>query len=146
MAVPNHDTVIAQLIHTLVDIVGMGANNRGCCCIRHKTCQMQVKVGTKVMVRWEKVVYQDQGQEEDAIAVFLVANGIMTCKVGFLPAHLAKRAQDYDGLIARVISIYSDRCNNVVKRQRFGATRVAASHAFWGIVRICLCNFSCHNN
>ncbi len=119
MAVPNHDTLIAWLVHKLADIVGMGANNRGPSCFHHKTCGMQVKVGMKVMFRWEKVVYRDQGQEEDAIAVFLVTNGIMTCKVGFLPAHLARRAQDYDGLIARVISIYSDRCNNLVKRQKF---------------------------
>jgi hypothetical protein len=80
---------------------------------------MQVKVGTKVMSRWEKVVYRDQGQEEDTIAVFFVANGIMTCKVGFLPAHLVRRVQDYNGLIAHMISIYSDHCNNVVKQQKF---------------------------
>ncbi len=119
MAVLNRDTVVARLVHTLVDFVGTGANNRGCSCICHKTCGMQVEVGMKVMFRWEKVVYQDQGQEEDAIAVFLVANGIMTCKVGFLLAHLARHAQDYDGLIACMISIYSDSCNNVVKQQKF---------------------------
>jgi hypothetical protein len=38
---------------------------------------MQVEVGTKVMFRWEKVVYRDQG-EEDAVAAFLVANGTTT--------------------------------------------------------------------
>jgi hypothetical protein len=63
---------------------------------------MQVEVGTKVIFRWEKVVYRDQ-EEEDAVAVFLVANGTTTCKVGFLSAHLARHAQDYDGLIAHVM-------------------------------------------
>jgi hypothetical protein len=114
----NRDTVIARLVSTLVDIVGTGASNRGRSCVRHETCGMQVEVGTKVMFRWEKVVYRDQ-EEEDAVAAFLVANGTMTCKVGFLPAHLARHAQDYDGLIARVICVYSARCNNVVKRQKF---------------------------
>jgi hypothetical protein len=65
------------------------------------------------------VVYPDQGQEKDAIAVYLVANGTTTCKVGFLPAHLAIRAQEYNRLIASVISVYSDCCTNTLKRQKF---------------------------
>ncbi len=115
---PNRDTVILQLVSMLVDIVGTGASNRGQSCVCHETCGMQVKVGTEVMLRWEKVVYQDQ-EEEDAVVVFLLANGTMTCKVGFLPAHLARRAQDYDGLIAHLISVYLDRCTNMVKGQKF---------------------------
>ncbi len=114
----SRDTVVAWLVSTLVDIVGTGTSNRGRICVRYKTCGMQVEVGTKVIFRWEKVVYRDQ-EEEDAVAAFIVANGTMTCKVGFLPAHLTRYAQDYDGLIARVISVYSNRCNNVVKRQKF---------------------------
>jgi hypothetical protein len=113
----NRDTVFARLVSTLVDIVGTGVHNRGQSCIRHETCGMQVEVGTKVMFRWEKVVYRDQ-EEEDAVAVFLVTNGTITCKVGFSPAHLARHAQDYDGLIAHVISVYSDLCTNVVKLQK----------------------------
>jgi hypothetical protein len=113
----KRDTVIARLVSTLIDIAGTGTS-RGRSCNRHETCGMQVEVGTKVMFRWEKVVYRDQ-EEEDAVAVFLVANGTMMCKVGFVPAHIARHAQDYDGLIVRVISVYSDRCMNVVKRQKF---------------------------
>ncbi len=118
----NHDTVIAWLVSTLIDIVGTGASNRGRSCVRHKTCGMQVEVGTKVMFCWEKVVYRDK-EEEDAVAVFLIANGTMMCKVGFLPAHFARHAQDYDGLIAHVISVYLGRCTNVVKRQKFWSNK-----------------------
>jgi hypothetical protein len=114
----NRDTVIARLVSTLVDIIGMGASNRGQSCVRHETCGMQMEVGTKVIFLWEKVVYQDQ-KEEDAVAVFLVANGTMMCKVVFLPAHLAMRAHDYDGLIAHAISVYLDQCTKMVKRQKF---------------------------
>ena len=116
---PNCETVVARLVHMLVDIVGMGASSQNRSCIRHDACGIQVGVGTKVMFRWEKVVFRDQGREEDAIAVYIVANGTTTCKVEFLPAHLAICAQDYDGLIARVISVYSDRCTNTVKCQKF---------------------------
>ena len=51
--------------------------------------------------------------------VYLVANGTMTCKVGFLPAHLAICAEEYEGVMARVISVYSDCCINTLKRQKF---------------------------
>jgi len=66
----------------------------------------------------EQMIFRD-GRKEDVIAVYLVLHGVMTCKVGFLPAHLNRRARDYDGLIARVISVYTDRCTNVVKRQKY---------------------------
>ena len=49
MAVPNHHIVIPRLVHTLVDIVGMGAGNRVRNCIHYKTRGMQVEIGTKVM-------------------------------------------------------------------------------------------------
>jgi hypothetical protein len=71
-----------------------------------------------VAFRREKLVFRDQ-QEEDVIAVYLISHGVMTCKVGFLPAQLNHRARDYDGLVARVVSVYSDRCTNLVKRQKF---------------------------
>ena len=66
----------------------------------------------------QKLVFRD-GVEEDVLAVYLCMHGVLTCKVGFLPAHLNHRAHEYDGLVARVISVYSDRCTNVVKRQKF---------------------------
>ena len=114
----NRGTVVAWLVLALADIVGTGASNRGRSRIRHEACGMQVGVGTKVMFRWEKVVYRDL-EEEDTVTVFLIVNDTLMCKVGFLPAHLARRVQDCDGLIARVISVYSDRCTNVVKQQKF---------------------------
>ncbi len=115
MAVPNCDTVVVRMVHTIVDIVGTDTSNRGRSCIHHKTCVTQVKIGTKVMFCWVKVVYRDQGREEDAIMVSLVANGTMTCKVVFFPAHLVTRTQDYNGLIARMISLNSDCCANMLE-------------------------------
>jgi hypothetical protein len=43
----------------------------------------------------------------------------MTCKVGILPHHLVVRADAYDGLYGCIVSIYSDRCTNVLKREFF---------------------------
>ena len=116
---PNHDAVVVRLVRTLLDIVETGASSQNRSCMCHDACGIQVGVSTKVMFRWEKVVYRDQGQEEDAIVVYLVANGTTMCKVGFLPAHFAISAQEYDRLIAHVISVYSDCCINTLKRQKF---------------------------
>jgi hypothetical protein len=44
-----------------------------------------------VVFRREQLVFRDQ-REEDVIAVYLISHGVMTCKVGFLPAHLNHRA------------------------------------------------------
>jgi hypothetical protein len=110
--------MLERLVGTLADVVGTTANNRGRSCPRHSCCGSQVVERSMVVFRHEQLVFCDQ-REEDVIAVYLILHGVMTCKVGFLPAHLNHRARDYDGLVARVISVYSDRCTNLVKRQKF---------------------------
>ncbi len=66
----------------------------------------------------QQLVFRD-GCEEDVIAVYLCEHGVLMCKMGFLPAHLNCRVHEYDRLVARVIAVYSDRCTNVVKCQKF---------------------------
>ena len=46
---PICDTLVARLVNTLIDIVGIGANNRGCTCLRHQTCGMQGEKNLKVL-------------------------------------------------------------------------------------------------
>jgi hypothetical protein len=53
------------------------------------------------------------------LAVYIVGDRTMTCKMGFLPQHLAVWADVYDGLYTRIVSIYSNRCTNVLKREKF---------------------------
>ena len=110
--------VVERLVGTLVDVVGTTATNRGRSCFRHSCCGSQVAEKSTVAFRREQLIFRE-GREEDVIAVYVVVHGVMMCKVGFLPAHLNRRARDYDGLIARVISVYTDRCTNVVKRQKY---------------------------
>ena len=69
---------------------------------------MQIGVHSKVKFVKERLAYRNQGEEEDVIAVYCVGDGVVGCKVGFLPQHLATRgAGDYDGLYA-----------NATKRQK----------------------------
>jgi hypothetical protein len=116
-AVPSRQIMLERSVGTLVDVVGTTANNRGRSCPRHSCCGSQVVERSTVAFRREQLVFRDQ-REEDVIAVYLISHGAMTCKVGFLPAHLNHRAHNYDGLVARVVSVYSDRCTNLVKRQK----------------------------
>ncbi len=53
------------------------------------------------------------------LAVYIVGDCMMMCKVGFLPQHLAVRVNVYDRLYARNVSIYSNRCTNMLKWEKF---------------------------
>jgi hypothetical protein len=58
--------------------------------------------------------------EEDVLVVYALKGvGELSCRVGFLPQHLAStRADEYDGIFAQITEIYSDRCISKVKRQK----------------------------
>ena len=92
-AVSGRQIPLERLVGTLVDIVGTTANNRGRSCPRHSCCRSQLVERSTVVLRREQLVFRDQG-EEDVVAVYLISHGVMTCKVGFLPAHLNHRARD----------------------------------------------------
>jgi hypothetical protein len=111
-------SVVACLVNTMVDIVGTSTSDRGCNCSHHTCCGMQLQVGSKVCFRQERLIYC-KGQEEDVLAVYVVGDNMMTCKVGFLLHHLAVRANVYNGLYACIVSIYSDRSTNVLKKKGF---------------------------
>jgi hypothetical protein len=53
------------------------------------------------------------------LMVYVMGDRTMMCKVGFLPQHLAVRVNVYDGLYACIVSIYSNRCTNLLKRDKF---------------------------
>jgi hypothetical protein len=70
-------------------------------------------VGRKVCVRQEQLIYCE-GWEEDVLAVYIVGDCMMTCKVGFLPQHLAVRANVYAFWAERVLL-----AKTVLKSQAF---------------------------
>jgi hypothetical protein len=101
----------------MVNIVGTSAKERGRNCPHHACCGMQLQVGSKLLFRRERLIYHE-GWEENVLAVYVVGDSMMTCKVGFLPHHLAVRADAYYGLNAHIVSIYSNRSTNVLKREK----------------------------
>ncbi len=52
------------------------------------------------------------------LVVYVVGDNTMMCKVGFLPHRLAVRADAYNGLYARIVSIYSNCSTNVLKWEK----------------------------
>jgi hypothetical protein len=111
--------IVTSLIGSIVDVVGIRASNRGRSCPRHDCCGIQVEPGVKVKVIKERMKYRGD-EEDDVLAVYLLnVGGVVGCKVGFLSQALAsRRADDYDGLVIRVLEVYSERCTSVVKRNK----------------------------
>ena len=113
--------VVATLTGRMIEIVGIAEKNRGRSCDQHDCCGSQLEVYSKVKIVRERLAYQNGGEEEDVLlAVYYVADGYARCKVGFLPQHLAtKGADDYDGLYARVMELFSPHAKNATKRQKY---------------------------
>jgi hypothetical protein len=111
--------VVERLTGNVVDIVGITQNNRGRSCDQHYCCGMQIGVHSKVKFVKERLAYRNRGEEEDVMAIYCVGDGVVGCKVGFLPQHLTTRgAGDYDGLYVRVVEVYSEMSRNATKRQK----------------------------
>jgi hypothetical protein len=83
--------LVKRLMGTMVDIVGIEHGSRGRQCHEHtRYCRIQLVPGSKVRLRKETIIFNGTGVvEEDVVAAYVVGNGTMTCKVGFLPRHLA---------------------------------------------------------
>jgi len=112
--------VLTRILNTMVDILGTSAEDRGRSCSRHTCCGHQIEKGSVVKFIHERMAWRDQGRAEDVLAVYAVkGDGTTTCKVVFLPLHLAVCPGAYDGVYARVVPVYCDRSDNGIKRQKF---------------------------
>ena len=66
----------------------------------------------------ERMKYRGD-DEDDVLGVYLLVGGVVGCKVGFLSQALAsRRADDYNGVIIRVLEVYNERCTSIVKRNK----------------------------
>jgi hypothetical protein len=60
-----------------------------------------LKIDSVVRFRAEQI--DVNGIEETALAVYWVTDGFERCKVGFLPRHLIKHKDNYDGKTAQIV-------------------------------------------
>ena len=91
---------------TLVDIVGINASDKGRSCEEHANCGSVLKIDT--LVRFRSVQIWCDGQEETALAVYWVTDGIDRCRVGFLPRHLLKHKEAYNGKLAQIVEFVAE--------------------------------------
>ena len=129
MAPTHHPTGIE------VDIVGTEASGNGQSCFYHKVCGSIVAVDTvmrfqkiqilnrkselnlfKHCINWSHQLFFDfssgQQNEETAIAVHVVKDGIDQCHVGFMPQHFVAHADRFNGQLAQVVHIRCDLENS----------------------------------
>jgi hypothetical protein len=71
------------------------------------------------VVRFRKAQVNINGEEESAIAVYLLSDGIDRCRVGSLPRHLLKHWKRYDGVLARIVDVYSKDSASPTNRRKF---------------------------
>jgi hypothetical protein len=117
--VVNQALLAKRLWGTIIDIVGTETGENGRLCHAHEVCGAQLFPGSKVRIRKETVISPTMGDEEDCLVAYVIRNGVMTCKVGYLLRHLAiRRTDDYDGMYARVVEVYSPRSPSIAKRQK----------------------------
>ena len=93
---PFHPTGI------IIEIVGLNAADRGRSCEEHTVCGAEaLKIDSVVRFRAEQI--NVNGTEETALAAYWVTDGVDRCKVGFLPRHLIKHKDNYDGKTAQIV-------------------------------------------
>lgn len=61
----------------------------------------------------------DKGREETAIAVYWVTDGMDRCRVGFLPRHCIRHAQDFDGKVAQVVEFLQHSDNKRARERSY---------------------------
>ena len=77
-----------NIVRSQVEVVGIGESQRGQSCDQHRICGSQLCKGSYVCFRKTRFAWRG-GAKEDVLEVFHLDSGIMDCKVGYLPKHLA---------------------------------------------------------
>ena len=114
--------VYPNIVGSDVEVVGTGESQRSRLCSEHYVCGTTlVCVGSYLCFVKARFAWRD-GKEEDVVEIFHVEEGWKTCKVGYLAKHLTFRVDQYDGLCARIIEVYSGDqtvCENAAKQLKF---------------------------
>jgi hypothetical protein len=119
-AAPPNRALLEPPIHhpsgVAVDIVGIARGDRGRSCEEHEVCGAVLQEDCVVRIRHVQIIGAT-GKEESALAAYWISDGIDRCHVGFLPRHLLKDWQVYNGRIAQVVDIYEGSDSHAKKRK-----------------------------
>ena len=91
-----------------------------------QNCGSVLRIDT--LVQFRSVQIWCNGEEETALAVYWVTNGIDQCRVGFLPRHFLKHKTAYNGKLAQIVDFVADS-DSPADRNCTGA--MAYAELFW---------------
>ncbi len=76
-----------------------------------------VRIGTNSgYTHTVNILLSDQNVEETAIAAYWVTDGINQCRVGFLPQHCIRQANNFDGHFVQVVALLAHSENASERR------------------------------
>ena len=108
------------------EVLGLYHNTDGHSCALHPACGIAVAVGDLVFVKKESSLIH--GHLQDIGAVYCIKNGVVKCKVGFVPCILSftRRLDVLENCFAIVKELYANSSNpyKVLKDSNtYGRTR-----------------------
>ncbi len=109
----------------IVEILGTKAASNGRSCEEHEVCGASLFIDGVVRIQSVQII-NEHGQEETALAVYSISDGIDHCHVGFLSRALVKHKKEYDGKIAQVVE-FLDKSESPQDRKK--------SHRCMGIIK-----------
>ena len=101
----------------MVNIVGLTNNTMGRFCHQHECCGKWVVVGSILHVQC--VQAWRRGQWWNDLEVYLVVDGIKTCKVGYLSKDFCEEADYLHNKYIRVTEVHSEHDDDVGRRAKF---------------------------
>ena len=108
----------------VVDIVGIEASDHGRSCEEHDCCGTAI-AAVDVVVRFRAIQLEREvndanpSPETTAIGAFHVTEGVDGCLIGFLRRHLLKYKDEYDGRVAQITEVFSDKSESPSDRAKF---------------------------
>ena len=86
-------------------------------CNKHDTCGKWAENGT--VVRVHCVQAWRRGHYHNDLEVYVVVDGVNTCKVGYLAKEHATEAHNIDGQFLRVVDVYIGSDNDITRLMRY---------------------------
>jgi hypothetical protein len=124
----------------VLDILGIAVGDRGRRCEDHMVCCSELlEEDFVVRLRMERILVPNflagkgKKQEETAITVNCVTDGVDRCRVGFLPRANALDREIYDGVLCQVTEVFSKSdpsraiCEKWYKNKRFARATVISA-------------------
>ena len=75
-----------------MEVYGLHKGTSGRQCIEHESCGEQVAVGSRLLVT--NVDLLRNNVVEDALAVWILIRGNVSCRVGYLPMHFLFKSEE----------------------------------------------------